>query len=95
MQVSYNKEADALYSQLQDGECRSVRVTNDISLDFAAGEQLVGIEVFRRQPPFQRSQVATGGAQALVPQVCCLKVAWPMATGRLRRGHEEISLQAN
>ncbi|SPF53141.1 conserved hypothetical protein [Candidatus Sulfopaludibacter sp. SbA4] len=47
MQISYDKEADALYIQLMDGDfqCRTVRVTNDISLDFAAGEQLVGIEV--------------------------------------------------
>jgi hypothetical protein len=28
-----------------DFQCRAVRVTNDILLDFAAGEQLVGIEV--------------------------------------------------
>ena len=47
MQISYDKEADALYIQLVNGnfECRTVRVTDDISLDFAAGEQLVGIEV--------------------------------------------------
>jgi uncharacterized protein YuzE len=28
-----------------DFQCRTVRVTDDIALDFAAGEQLVGIEV--------------------------------------------------
>jgi len=57
MQISYDKDADALYIKLQDGElqCRVVRVTSDISLDFAAGEQLIGIEVL--------------GASHLLPQV--------------------------
>jgi uncharacterized protein YuzE len=47
MQISYDKEADALYIKLVDGDlqCRTVRVTDDISLDFAAGERLVGIKV--------------------------------------------------
>ena len=42
MQISFDKEADALYIRLLewDFQCRVVRVTDDISLDFAAGEQL-------------------------------------------------------
>jgi uncharacterized protein YuzE len=46
MQSSFDKEADALYIRLLEGDCqcRVVRVTDDISLDLAAGEQLVGIE---------------------------------------------------
>lgn len=47
MKIAYDKAADALYIRLLDGpfECRVVRLTDDIALDFAAGEQLVGIEV--------------------------------------------------
>ena len=47
MKLSYDKEVDALYIRLLDGDfqCRVVRLTDDIALDFAAGERLVGIEV--------------------------------------------------
>jgi uncharacterized protein YuzE len=47
MDITYDREADALYIRLLAGEhqCRVVRLTDDIALDFAAGERLVGIEV--------------------------------------------------
>lgn len=47
MKITYDKEADALYIRLIEGEhqCRVVRLTDDIALDFASGERLVGIEV--------------------------------------------------
>jgi uncharacterized protein YuzE len=47
MKIEYDKQADALYIRLLDGEfqCRSVRLSDDIALDFTAGEKLVGIEV--------------------------------------------------
>jgi len=47
MRITYDREADALYIRLLEGEfeCRVVRLTEDIALDFAAGEKLVGIEV--------------------------------------------------
>ena len=47
MKISYDKEADALYIRLLEGDhqCRVVRLTSDIALDFAQGEMLVGIEV--------------------------------------------------
>ena len=47
MKIDHDKEADAMYIRLQEGEfqCRNVRLTDDIALDFAAGERLVGIEV--------------------------------------------------
>jgi len=43
----YDREADALYIPLLDEEfvCPIVRFTDDVALDFAAGEKLVGIEV--------------------------------------------------
>lgn len=47
MRISYDKQADALYIRLLEGEheCRVVRLTDDVALDFAAGERLVGIEL--------------------------------------------------
>jgi len=56
MQISYDKEADALYIRLLTGEheCRVVRVTDEIALDFAEGEKLVGIEVLGASRLFAR-----------------------------------------
>jgi len=47
MKITYDPEADALSIRLHEGqfECRTVRLTDDIALDFAPGEQLVAIEV--------------------------------------------------
>lgn len=47
MRISYDPEADALYIHLMEGahECRVVRLTDDIALDFTEGEKLEGIEV--------------------------------------------------
>ena len=62
MRITYDKEADALYIQLLEGDfqSRAVRVTGDISLDFAAGEQLVGIEVLGAAPSVERSRISAG-----------------------------------
>lgn len=71
MQISYDKEADALYIQLLDGEfqCRAVRVTDDISLDFAAGEQIVGIEVLGASHLFKDPESPQVELKHLLPQV--------------------------
>ncbi len=71
MQISYDKEADALYIRLLEGEfqCRAVRVTDDISLDFAAGEQLVGIEVLGASHLFKDPAAPLVELKHLVPQV--------------------------
>jgi uncharacterized protein YuzE len=47
MKIIYDKEVDAIYIRLLEGEyeCRVVRFADDIGLDFATGEKLVGIEV--------------------------------------------------
>jgi len=47
MKITYDPESDALSIRLREGrfECRTVRLTEDIALDFAEGEQLVAIEV--------------------------------------------------
>ena len=53
MKITYDKQADALYIRLLEGEYerRVVRLTDDIALDFAAGEQLVGIGSIGSQSP--------------------------------------------
>jgi uncharacterized protein YuzE len=47
MKISYDKDADALYIKFLDGDfqCRVVQLTQDVALDFATGERLVGMEV--------------------------------------------------
>lgn len=56
MKITYDKEADALYIRLLEGEyqCPVVHLTNDVALDFAAGEQLVGIEVLGASRLFEK-----------------------------------------
>ena len=71
MQISYDKEADALYIRLLEGDfqCRVVRVTDDISLDFAAREQLVGIEVLGASHLFKDPELPQVELRHLIPQV--------------------------
>ena len=71
MQIRYDKDADALYIQLQDGnfECRPVHVTADITLDFAAGERLVGIEVLGASSMFQNPEAPDVELQHLLPKI--------------------------
>jgi len=47
MKITYDPEADALYIYLIENprECRVVRLTDDIALDFVEGDRLAGIEV--------------------------------------------------
>lgn len=47
MRIKYDPESDALSIRFRDGwcECRTVRLTDDIALDFDQGEQLIAIEV--------------------------------------------------
>ena len=47
MRISYDKEVDALYIRLVEGnhECRTLRLNDEISLNIAANEVLVGIEI--------------------------------------------------
>ena len=71
MEISYDKEADALYIRLLDGnfQCRTVRVTDDISLDFAAGEKIVGIEVLGASHLFKNPEAPQVELRHLLPQV--------------------------
>jgi len=47
MRISYDQEVDALYIRLLEGDhqCRCVRLTEEISINLAADETLVGIEI--------------------------------------------------
>ena len=56
MKLTYDRDADALYIRLLEGEfqCRVVRLTEDIALDFAHGEKLVGIEVLGASRMFEK-----------------------------------------
>jgi uncharacterized protein YuzE len=71
MKITYDKEADALYIRLLEGEfqCRNVQLTADITLDFADGERLVGVEVLGASRLFDRSDAPTIELQDLLPKV--------------------------
>jgi uncharacterized protein YuzE len=71
MQISYDKEADALYIRLLEGEfqCRTVRATDDIALDFASGERLVGIEVLGASDLFKNPESPLVELKHLLPLV--------------------------
>ena len=70
MKVTYDKEADALYIRLLEGEyqCRAVRLTDDIALDLAAGEKLVGIEVLGASRLFETPDAPEIELKDLVPK---------------------------
>jgi uncharacterized protein YuzE len=47
MGISYDTEADALYIRLLEGEyqCRTLRLSDEVSLNIGPSEELVGIEI--------------------------------------------------
>ena len=47
MKISYDSGVDALYIRLLEGkhECRSVRLSDEITFNIGEGEKLVGIEI--------------------------------------------------
>jgi len=71
VKITYDKEADALYIRLLDGdhECRNVRLTDDIALEFAAGEQLVGVEILGASHLFERPEEPTVELMHLLPKM--------------------------
>ncbi len=71
MKITYDKDADALYIRLLDGDfqCRVVRLTDDIALDFAAGEKLVGIEVLGASRLFEQPESPAIELSHLLPKV--------------------------
>jgi uncharacterized protein YuzE len=71
MKITYDREVDALYIRLLEGQhqCRVVRLTQDIALDFAAGEKLIGIEVLGASRLFEKPEAPTVELQDLLPKV--------------------------
>jgi uncharacterized protein YuzE len=71
MKIEYDKEADAIYIRLQEGnfQCRNVRQTDEIALDFAEGEKLVGIEVLGASRLFEKLETPVIELKALIPKV--------------------------
>jgi uncharacterized protein YuzE len=71
MEITYDKEVDALYIRLLEGEhqCRVVRLTEDIALDFTQGEKLVGIEVLGASRLFKTPDKPVVVLKDLLPQV--------------------------
>jgi uncharacterized protein YuzE len=59
------------YIRLLEGEfeCRVVRLTDEIALDFAAGEKLVGIEVLDASRLFEKSEAPVVELRDLLPHV--------------------------
>lgn len=47
MKITYDKEVDAVYIKLIEGEhqCRTLRLNDDIALNIGKGEKLIGIEI--------------------------------------------------
>jgi uncharacterized protein YuzE len=70
LKLAYDREADALYIRLLEGEyqCRGVRLTDDIALDFAAGEQFVGIEVLGASRLFEKPEAPEIELTDLLPR---------------------------
>lgn len=71
MKITYDKQADALYIRLLDGEyeCRAVRLTEDVALDFAPGERLVGIEVLGASRLFDHPEAPAVDLDNLLPRL--------------------------
>lgn len=71
MKIEYDKEADAIYIRLQEGsfQSRNVRLTDDITLDFAAGEKLIGIEVLGASRLFEKPESPVIELKDLIPKI--------------------------
>lgn len=71
MKLTYDKEADALYIRLLEGDyqCRVVRLNDDVALDFADGEKVVGIEVLHASRIFEKPQEPTVELRDLLAKV--------------------------
>ncbi len=70
MKITYDREADALYIRLLEGahECRVVRLTDDVALDFSEDEALVGIEVLGASCLFETPDAPEIELQDLIPR---------------------------
>lgn len=63
MKITYDKEVDAVYIKLVEGEhqCRTLQLNDDIALNIGKGEKLIGIEILDA-----RSVLANGNLPNIV-----------------------------
>ena len=61
MRITYDPEVDALYIRLLEGdhECRTLRLTDEISLNIGEGEVLVGVEILDAREVLGTADVPT------------------------------------
>ncbi len=61
MRLSYDSEVDTLYIRLLEGEyqCRTLRLTDEITLNLGPGQELVGIEVLDAKDVLGKGLVPT------------------------------------
>lgn len=73
MKISYDKELDALYIRLVDlpQQCHTLRLSDEIALNFGEGERLVGIEILDASVVMQEP----GGLTTLVLENLQVKAA--------------------
>lgn len=71
MRIEYDRVVDALYIRLVEGEhqCRVVQLIDEVALDFAEGERLVGIEVLQASRLFARPDQPAVDVKDLLPHV--------------------------
>ena len=71
MKIAYDKTADALYIYLLEGvdQCRVVRLSEDIAVDFGAGDMPVGIEILNASRLFDPPGSPTVVLQDVAPKV--------------------------
>jgi uncharacterized protein YuzE len=61
MRISYDPEVDALYIRLLEGDyqCRTLRLSDEFSLNIGEGEVLVGIEILDAKQTLGQGAVPT------------------------------------
>jgi len=71
VKIAYDRKADGLYVRLPEGpfECRTVRLTEDVTLDFSADERLVGIEVLGASRLFDTPESPKIDLENLIPRI--------------------------
>jgi uncharacterized protein YuzE len=77
VKIEYDKGADAMYIRLREDnfQCCNVRLTGDIALDFATGEQLIGIEALGASRLFEEPESPVIKLKDLIPKIIA---TWPV-----------------
>ncbi len=67
MKITYDKDVDAVYIQLIEGDhqCRTVSLNDDVALDFDERERLVGIEILDARRVIGKGKLPTVVTESL------------------------------